>query len=411
MKTVKKFNKAFPVCAILSCAVILFGIIGFFVRGINFGIDFVPGLVEEVRIAPAVMELSYKGSATVSVETTNTGLSLVISGTGAENETRTFTYGQNSTIQDMANALSTVEGVIAKVVASANADSYGIYTDSAVSARLTSDSVYRLYVPEENSSVNIDSVRAALEGKNVEVKALGDKSNPSFQIRAAMPETEASVKELQDSIVVTLREKFGADNVATVKTDFVGSQMSSSLAVKSIVLAFVTLLLIWLYATIRFHWDFALGSIIALVHDCLIMFTFITWTQIEFSTTTLAAILTIFGYSINATVVILDRLRENTKTLDTKNFSDILNISISETMTRSIITTVTTLFAAIALLVFTKGSIKTFAEVLTVGLVSGCYSSIFISSGFIEFVRRNWNGENKKKSEPNKNVLTMTDAQ
>ena len=141
------------------------------------------------------------------------------------------------------------------------------------------------------------------------------------------------------------------------------------------------------------------------------MFTFITWTQIEFSTTTLAAILTIFGYSINATVVILDRLRENTKTLDTKNFSDILNISISETMTRSIITTVTTLFAAIALLVFTKGSIKTFAEVLTVGLVSGCYSSIFISSGFIEFVRRNWNGENKKKSEPNKNVLTMTDAQ
>ena len=80
-------------------------------------------------------------------------------------------------------------------------------------------------------------------------------------------------------------------------------------------------------------------------------------------------------------------------------------------MTRSIITTVTTLFAAIALLVFTKGSIKTFAEVLTVGLVSGCYSSIFISSGFIEFVRRNWNGENKKKSEPNKNVLTMTDAQ
>ena len=206
-------------------------------------------------------------------------------------------------------------------------------------------------------------------------------------------------------------EKFGADNVATVKTDFVGSQMSSSLAVKSIVLAFVTLLLIWLYATIRFHWDFALGSIIALVHDCLIMFTFITWTQIEFSTTTLAAILTIFGYSINATVVILDRLRENTKTLDTKNFSDILNISISETMTRSIITTVTTLFAAIALLVFTKGSIKTFAEVLTVGLVSGCYSSIFISSGFIEFVRRNWNGENKKKSEPNKNVLTMTDAQ
>ena len=118
MKTVKNFSKAFPACAIASAAIIVFGIAGIIVRGINFGIDFVPGLVEEVRIAPAAIELTYKGSAGVSVETSNVALDLVISGTGAENETKSFTYGQNATVQDMANALSTVEGVTAKVLAS-----------------------------------------------------------------------------------------------------------------------------------------------------------------------------------------------------------------------------------------------------------------------------------------------------
>ena len=138
--------------------------------------------------------------------------------------------------------------------------------------------------------------------------------------------------------------KFGKTDVAVVKTDFVGSGLSKNLAWKSVVLAIVTIFLIWGYASIRFHWDFALGAIIALLHDCLIMFAFISWTQVEFSTTTLAAVLTIFGYSINATVVILDRVRENIRLVQTRDFKDILNRSIGGTMSRSIITTVTTLF-------------------------------------------------------------------
>ena len=86
----------------------------------------------------------------------------------------------------------------------------------------------------------------------------------------------------------------------------------------------------------------------------------------------------------------MDRVRENLRLMDAKTFNEVLNASISATLTRSIITTVTTLFASLALLVFTTGSIRDFAAVLTVGLVSGCYSSLFISSGFISFARRNW---------------------
>ena len=144
------------------------------------------------------------------------------------------------------------------------------------------------------------------------------------------------------------------------------------------------------------------------------MFSFISWTQVEFSATSFAAVLTIFGYSINATIVILDRVRENINLIQTKKFNDILNASISETLSRSIITTVTTMFASVALLIFTSGSIKDFAIVLTVGLVSGCYSSMLIVPGFVSLMRRNWEpGEFAKHVRPhnNKNVLSFNSTQ
>ena len=397
MKRQFKFNKAFLPCAIFSTLVIIAGIVGIFVRKINFSIDFVPGLVEEIRIAPAAAELTYTGTSTVNVELDSSSLSLVITGAGADNETKTFTFGQNPTVADMVNALNGVSGVSAKVVGSSGADSYGIFVNSMVTARL-SDRPYKLYVPS-GDAVSVDDIRDAVSALDVSVKEIGTEVDRGFQIRAKVSkDDETSSQELQEKIISALQAKFGKDNVPVVKQDFVGSQWSSSLMSRSILLAVLTIFLIWLYATIRFSWDFALGAIVALVHDCLIMFTFITWFQLEFSTTTLAAILTIFGYSINATVVILDRLRYNIKNLETKSFRDILNKSLNDTLSRSIITTVTTLFASISLWVFTTGSIRVFAIVLTIGLISGCYSSMFISSGFISLTRRNWvPGQKKEK--------------
>ncbi|MCH5290638.1 MAG: protein translocase subunit SecF [Treponema sp.] len=395
MKKLYKFSKAFFGCAILSAILIVFGLVGLFTRGINFGIDFKPGLIEEVRIAPTAIELTYKGTATVSVDTTATGLDVIISGTGAENETRTFSFGQNPTVGQLAQSLNSIDGLTATAVSSMEADSYGIYTDSSVSSRLNSDVPYRLYVPVVSSEVTVETIREAIPADSiaaadqVQVKELGTASNRSYQVRAGAA-ADTTNEQLISAITSALKNKFGKDNVAIVKTDFVGSQFSRSLVGKSILLVAATMMLIWLYATVRFHWDFALGAIIALVHDSLIMITFVTWTQTEFSTTTLAAVLTIIGYSINATVVILDRVRENIKLVNTKCFNDILNRALSDTLTRSIITTVTTLFASISLLVFTTGSINDFAKVLTVGLISGCYSSLFISSGFISLMRRHW---------------------
>ncbi|MBP5752575.1 MAG: protein translocase subunit SecF [Treponema sp.] len=392
MKKIIKFNKAFLPCAILSICIIIAGVVGMFVRGINFSIDFVPGLVEEVRVAPCAMEITYNGSASVAVEMDNTSLSLVISGAGADNETRSFTFGENNTVSKMASALSGVDGVTAKVIEQGDRDSYDLFANSVATARLSSDVPYKMYVPSVNP-VSIEEVRDALANLDVSVKELGGVSDRSFQIRTKIQKDDTtSSQELQTKIISALQSKFGSSTVPVVKQDFVGSSWSSKLLGTSILLSILTLLLIWGYATIRFHWDFALGAVIALIHDFLIMFTFISWFQIEFSTTTLAAVLTIFGYSINATVVILDRMRENIRTLQAKNFTEIINTSLSGTLSRSIITTVTTLFASISLWVFTTGSIETFAIVLTIGLISGCYSSIFISCGFINWTRRNWQG-------------------
>ena len=385
------FNKGFIPCAVLSIAIIVFGIVGFVTKGINFGIDFKPGLIEEVRVAPPVAEVTYNGSAKVAMELSAGQLDLVISGIGAVNETRSFNFAEYTTVEALANEMNKVSGVNV-VVKNASFPSTKLFLNSAVTNQLTSSVIY-IY-PAGTSEVTVDDIRGALDSlSGIDVKQLGQGADASYQIRMGVSEG-ASQSDLQESVNNQLYAVFGQSNVAIVKTDFIGSSMSNSIAMKSLLMFVLTVALIWIYAAIRFHWDFALGSVIALIHDTCIMLTFIVWTQMEFSTTVLAAVLTIIGYSINATVVILDRIRHNlTYMNDVNSFTPILNQSLSDTLVRSILTTVTTLFAVVSLYVFTTGSIKDFSLALIVGLISGMYSSIFISSGFIQLFRRTWKPE------------------
>ncbi len=391
MRTAIKFSKAFFACAILSAVIIIFGIFGIVTKGINFGLDFKPGLIEEVRIAPTVLEMSYEGIAKVSVDSTDKGIDLVISGAGADNRTETFLFADNSNIGTLAENINKIDGIKVNVVADKSTSTTGLFVNSAVTTVL-SDKPFRLY--KGASDVTVADIRNVVKQfDGVSVKRLGTGDDISFQIRLADTSSDGSGMQLQKKVTDALEAKYGAEKVAVVKTDFIGSQFSQSLVGKSVLLLIGTLILIWLYATIRFHWDFALGSVIAVIHDSMIMMTFIVWTRMEFTTTVLAAILTIIGYSINATVVILDRVRSNMKIVDAKKFNEILDQSLTDTLSRSIITTVTTFFAVLSLYIFTTGSIKDFALALIVGLISGCYSSIFISSGFISAVRRKWTPE------------------
>ena len=389
MKKVIHFSKFFVGAVVLSCALIISGIISVATRGINFGLDFKPGMIEEFRIDPTVLKLTYTGSATIKVDTTGSGLDLVVSGVGAENRTVNLPYAENATVAELAAKIREVEGISVEVVDGSAKTSDGLFVNSAVSTTLGANPLM-IHAADDSVNVNADDVRVALKDiEGADVKTLGSGKDASYQIRMGIAEGDTQ-KSIQEKTNTALTAAFGEDKVAIVKSDFIGSQFSKSLIRDSIILVLATLVLIWLYSTIRFHWDFALAAVIAIIHDSLIMITFITWTQMEFSTTTLAAILTIIGYSINATVVILDRVRYNMKTVETNKFTDILNIALTETLSRSVITTLTTLFAVVSLFVFTTGTIHDFALALIVGLISGAYSSIFIAGAFISFARRNF---------------------
>lgn len=390
MKRTISFNKGFIPCSIISAVIILFGIAGVFTKGINFGLDFKPGLIEEVRVAEPVAEITYDGAAKIALDLSAGQMDLVITGTSANNETRSFNFAVYNTVALLADGVNKVDGVN-MTVKNGSYDTTKLFLNSAVSTVLSNEALY-IY-PAGTSEITTDDIREALSEDNIAIKQLGSGADASYQIRMGINEGDAQ-NELQSSVNEKLYTKFGKENVAIVKTDFIGSGMSKSTTRKSIVMFICVIVLIWAYAAIRFHWDFALGSVIALLHDVLIMITFITWSGMEFSVTVLAAVLTIVGYSINATVVILDRIRYNLKLMtDAKKFNDILNKALSDTFTRSVLTTVTTLFAVLSLFIFTTGSIKDFSLALIVGLISGMYSSIFISSAFISLSRKNWKPE------------------
>ncbi|MGN0730761.1 MAG: protein translocase subunit SecF [Treponema sp.] len=238
------------------------------------------------------------------------------------------------------------------------------------------------------SKPDVEEVRSVLSGiSGIAVKEVGSDKNSAYQIRIGADEQDSEVLE---TINAALYNKYSESSITVLKTDFIGSKRSGLLAFQSVLLLLGTMICIWIYASIRFRWDFALGAIIALIHDALMMFAFLAIFQVEFSTTSIAAVLTIIGYSINDTVVILDRVRQNIQRLEVKTFKEVMDQSLSDTLSRSLITTITTMFVVISLFIFTTGSIHDFAWALIVGLISGCYSSLFISSGFITFVRRKW---------------------
>ena len=244
-----------------------------------------------------------------------------------------------------------------------------MFTNSELSSVLTT-TPYNLY-QEAEPLADVDDVRAVLAGiDSLAVKETGSGTQVTFQIRTGDDGSDPEMRNLRKQQVLNLlSERYGAQNVSVLKTDYIGANFSKTLISGSIILVLATLVLIWLYATIRFKWDLALGAVLAIIHDALIMVAFVAFTQMEFSAITIAAILTIIGYSINDTVVVLDRVRESIKVTNIRSFKELWNYAQTSMLSRTIITTVTTLLAVISLYVFTTGSMKDFALALIVGLI------------------------------------------
>jgi preprotein translocase subunit SecF len=198
-------------------------------------------------------------------------------------------------------------------------------------------------------------------------------------------------KEFSKTIITKLTSElgkaFGEGNILVNSSDFVGASFSKNLLTQVIWLTLGTFVLIMIYCAFRFKPAYAIGAVLSVVHDALIMVAFIVFTRMEFNTSSIAAILTIVGYSINDTIVIYDRIREKVKFNPSAPFRENMNRGVTETLSRTFITVLTVLLAAISLYTFTSGSMKAFSLAIIVGLVSGTYSSVFIASAFVDF----WN--------------------
>ncbi|MDR0635742.1 MAG: protein translocase subunit SecF [Treponema sp.] len=394
MKRIIPFSRYFLHAAILSTVLIVIGLIGYVVKGgFNNGVDFQAGLIQEIRFAPTAFNISYSGFGNASVSLSRNRLDIVLSGSGVNAETRAFPFADYPTLDSLIQGLSAITGIQATLFSPGDVSTSILVQSAQSDSQLGVAPFVVHYLPPNAEVIPIEDVRAALQPLGtVSVQVLGQPSDRHFMIRMDASEVNSKEGVPAEKIVAALEERFGKGGVAVTRADFVGSRFSKQLTQQAGLLLALTLFLILAYASIRFKPQFAIGAVLAIIHDMLIMVTFIIWTRMEFNTTTIAAILTILGYSINDTIVIFDRIRETTRVYPNDSLENILNRAVSETLGRTIITTVTTMLAVLSLFIFTSGSMRDFALALLVGMVSGVYSTIFIAVGFVNF----WDIQTKK---------------
>lgn len=210
-----------------------------------------------------------------------------------------------------------------------------------------------------------------------------------LSIRVASSQEDNLMKDIE-LIKATLSKEFSY-KIDYRKVDFVGPQVGNQLIKSGIMAIIGSFIAIMIYVWLRFEWQFGMGVLIALVHDVILALGFLSVSRLDFNISTIAAILTIIGYSVNDSVVIYDRIRENMTKMSIKPTDEIINKSINETLSRTILTVMTTLIANLALIIFGGEAIRSFSALVFFGIIAGTYSSIFISAPILTLfkIKRN----------------------
>jgi preprotein translocase SecF subunit len=189
-------------------------------------------------------------------------------------------------------------------------------------------------------------------------------------------------EEAQIAAIAAISSTLG-DSYDIRRTEFVGPTVGAELAEKGMLAVACALLAIMVYIWFRFEWQFSIAAILALAHDVLSTVGLFALTSFEFNLATVAAILTIAGYSINDTVVVFDRVRENLRRYKSYEIEDIINKSLNETLSRTVMTSFTTLLALLAITIFGGAVLRDFALAMIWGVLIGTYSSVFVAVGFL----------------------------
>ena len=267
--------------------------------------------------------------------------------------------------------------------------------------------------------MTIEDIREALtELGSVNVQTVGSEEDGIYQIRVTVEEGE-NQNDAETRINTLLSAAFGAENLVVLQSTFVGPKFSSSLFHDSLLALGLALVLILCYVAIRFRFAYAISSILALLHDVLAMLSFVLIFRLEVSATTIAAVLTIIGYSINNTIVIFDRVRENNKIAKkmagdsgvvntAANLRPLVDRSVRETTLRNFNSTITTLVMILLFSIIGTSSVREFGVTVIAGLIGGFYSSMFLSPSLYILMKES--NEKRKAKTAAKKALAAKEA-
>jgi len=228
---------------------------------------------------------------------------------------------------------------------------------------------------EFNTSINLTEIRGILKSiGDVTVQSLG-KEGKEFIIK--------SNSGTADEIISVLKSKFGEESIGVKAKSVIAPSMSKSLREKALISFFWGMIGILIYLTFRFEFRFAVSAVVAIIHDLLFVISILALTKQQISGTVIAALLTIAGYSVNDTVVIFDRIRENLRKTRSTDYLSLFNKSINETLSRTVLTVLTTVFVVFCLFLFGGEPLHVFSFSLLIGFIIGTYSSVFIASAIL----------------------------
>ncbi|MCL2879468.1 MAG: protein translocase subunit SecF [Treponema sp.] len=384
MKRIVPFSRYFLPTAIASIAIIVSGFVAYGVfGGFNRGVDFQAGLIQEVQFAPTAFSITWDGKGAATISFNRNTLYIVITGAGVENKTNAFAASDYPTLDALAQAMkSQIDGLSVDITASPDINTQWLVYNAQGSPQLGATPYSVHYLAPGSAPISIATVREAMTslGQTVAVQSMGLDTDRHFMIRVEAKGITEGQAVMADKINSVLQGYFGAGQVIILRSDFVGSRFSKDLSDRAAWLVGLSTIIIMLYCSFRFKFQYAVGMVIAILHDALIMVAYVSWSRMEFNTITIAAIMTILGYSINDKIVVFDRIREAMRIYPDDPFVTVLNRAITETLSRTFITTFTTMLAALFLFVFTSGSMKDFALLMLIGLISSIYSTIFVAS-------------------------------
>jgi preprotein translocase subunit SecF len=361
----------------------------FFNNGFNLGIDFTGGLDKQFQIAPVAFTMTYAGNEEVQVDINSRAVSIIYP--QRNEEPKRFLLTDYKTIQELITALKQVENMNIEVKEMAS--NIPATSVLALSFPVSIDKeplIVNYFTPTGGVVAPMDQVRTALAPLGASsLQYVGEPERQEYLLKVQVKKDPANTQQLDESEFLNQKDKeisdlleasFGKDTVLMKKTDFIGASFSIQLVQDAINAVLLTLILILIYVAFRFKFIFGIGALIATVHDVLFMIGVIALFRLEVNSAVLAAILTIIGYSLNDTIVVFDRMRENFSLMPESARDVVIDTSITQSLSRTIITALTTLLAVVCIFIFATGAIKEFALNLIVGIVVGTYSSIFIAA-------------------------------